>query len=309
MSVSIGIGSWWGCDDYWYNWSYRSGCGPYWRTSFWYDPWAYHHRVWVRDWCGPYSVFTYDPWWCGSYYTPYAYGSRWEPAWRSSVSIGLGGRWGHGSRWGVDFVFSDAPVCAPRYSTLVCADYVTVPMAVVERPVIVESPVVVSQPVLASADLPRAARPEELRSSSDRELGDTYMRLNDAGNAIRVYQQHLDKYPGDAGAQRALGLAMILDRRPDEGFRAIERAYRIDPGLAGSPISAQGFADAYTFRRAVDEATGAANKADTAAGWLAVAALMQADGRADSARAALARAKAAGLDPAVWSAMSGNVPQ
>ncbi len=275
------------------------GYAPYW-GSYWgywgprYRPWWYWPYAW------PYGGYAYSPWWYGS---P-SYGT-----YSDSLSIGIGlGSWRHGLGLGVSYTFATAPACSPYSSTLVCSDLAGVstysPLVLSQPSVVVQEP-----PVIASATLPRAATPEELRSSSDRELGDTYIKLNDAGNAIRVYQHHLEKFPGDAGAERAVGLAMIMDRRPEEGFRAIERAYRIDTGLAGVPISAQGFADQYTFRRVVDEATGAASKADTASAWLTVAVLMQADGKADSARNALARAKAAGLDPAVYSAMSGNIPQ
>lgn len=306
VTINIGLGGGWIAPP-----------APVWRgSSFcYYDSW-FHSPRWS---CGPtfYTSFSFgdcDRWWWGSRYRWSSYhGWRPSPYWHA---------WRYECDWLYDFRFCAVPTYSVRYTTLVCPSVVEVPVyrpvyvasapVVVETgPIVIERPVVVrDEPVLASAEpLPRVARPEELLSTSDRELGDTYLKLGDAENATRVYRDHLARFPGDARAGRSLGLALLLDRRPDEAFREIERAYRIDPGLASRPVRSEQFGDAYAFRRVLDDAARAADKSDTPGAWLTVAVLMQADGRADAARSAIGRARAAGLDNAVVDAMRGVIPE
>jgi tetratricopeptide (TPR) repeat protein len=188
------------------------------------------------------------------------------------------------------------------YSTNSVYRYTSVPATVYPSPV-------VSGPIVAASTLPAPATAGELRTSSDRELGDTYLRLGDPDNATRVYQQHLDKHPGDAQAIRVLGVAQVVSGRLAEGVEQIERAYRVDPSLADRPLMPQAvFAAPEDFQRALDLTTRTANGSNSGAAWLAAAVMLQADGRTGPARSALERAKGAGLDPAVYDWMKGVLP-
>jgi len=164
-------------------------------------------------------------------------------------------------------------------------------------------------PVMASAALPAAATAEELRTTSDRELGDTYLRLGDPDNAVRVYEQHLAKHPGDAQAMRSLGVAQVAAGRLTDGVAQIERAYRVDPSLADRPVVPETlFGGPEDFRRVLDLTTRAANGSNSGAAWLAAAVMLQADGRPGPARSALENAKASGLDAGVYDGMKGVLP-
>ncbi|MFN0132866.1 MAG: tetratricopeptide repeat protein [Phycisphaerales bacterium] len=156
-----------------------------------------------------------------------------------------------------------------------------------------------AEPQPAPVVLPAPASPGQLLATSDRELGDTYLRLGDSPSAIRVYRQHLAAFPGDVQAARSLGLALIDLGEVLEGARQIELAYRIDPALSARPMSIDSLADREAMERALDTATRAANRADSASTWLAVVVIMQASDRRTPAMVALDRARTAGLDATV----------
>jgi tetratricopeptide (TPR) repeat protein len=168
---------------------------------------------------------------------------------------------------------------------------------------------VLGAPVMASSTLPAPATASELRTTSDRELADTYLRLGDPDNAARVYEQHLAKHPGDAQALRGMGLAQIAAGRLTDGVEQIQRAYRVDPSLAGRPVTPQDvFAGPEDFQRVLDLTTRTANGSNSASAWLASAVMLQADGRNGPARSALERAKSAGLDASIYDWFRGVLP-
>jgi tetratricopeptide (TPR) repeat protein len=148
----------------------------------------------------------------------------------------------------------------------------------------------------------------DVRTSSDRELADTYLRLGDPDNAARVYQQHLARYPGDAEAARSLGMAQLSAGRLNEGVEQIQQAYRMDPSLASRPISQDLLASPQDFERVLDLTTRAANASNAPGAWLASSAILQAGGSDAAARAALERARSAGLEDRVFDSMNGALP-
>lgn len=209
--------------------------------------------------------------------------------------------WRHDPLWLVDYRFCDVPAYTPRFSTLVSPAVVFVP-TVIERPALAASqePGRWEMDRLPPSPVPEPAREEELRVTSGRELGDVYLRLGEPESALRVYREHLGKLPGDARAWRSSGLAMLVANRSEaEAFKAIERAYRIQPDLAWSPVRVADFESAYVFRALTDRVLESARRRGSAPGWLTAAVLLQADGRAKEAREAVARARDRGLEAVV----------
>ncbi|MBL9032646.1 MAG: hypothetical protein JNM80_13200 [Phycisphaerae bacterium] len=162
-----------------------------------------------------------------------------------------------------------------------------------------------ASPPPAVVTIPAPASPGDLMGTSDRELGDTYLRLGDSPSAIRVYRQHLAAYPGDVQAVRSLGLSLIDIGEVLDGAAQVELAYRIDPALVARPLNLDSLPTRDALDRALDAATRAANRADSASTWLAVAVIMQASDRRAPALVALERARAAGLDAAIADAFAG----
>lgn len=157
--------------------------------------------------------------------------------------------------------------------------------------------------------LPAPATEAELRSTTARELADTYMKLGDLDSAIRVYSVHVTRHPGDVEAVRSLGLALVERGDVREGVDLVERAYRIDPTLARALYDRELLRTPENFALVLDRVTALAGQSEScAAGWLAVAVLMQADGREEPARAALERAKEDGLAPRIVDEFRAAVP-
>jgi hypothetical protein len=122
--------------------------------------------------------------------------------------------------------------------------------------------------------------------------------------AISELREHLKAHDDDAKAQRVLGVALLSERRLDDGVASIRQAYRIDPGLADEPIDGYELGlDVDELRNMVLRAVTHANRADTGSAWLTVTALMQAEGRKDAARNMLERARAKGVEPEIVGAM------
>lgn len=259
--------------------------------SVFVSSWPHHwvHRPW--GWRG----FGCDPFWRPS--------CCWPSTW-----VWAGDPW-CGSRWWGDpwceptWVFARDPWCAPRrtvfvYDPFQTVIYQTAPVVTVTNP----------STIAVASTYPAPASAAELLTTSDRELGDTYLRLGDPDNAARIYQQHLAKHPGDAEATRSLGVALIVAGRSQEGAEQIGRAYRIDPMLADRPFRTDLLASPAEFKRALDQTTRWATSTNTPDAWLASAALLQADGSSAAARGALDKARAAGLEDGVFNGMQGVLP-
>lgn len=287
--------------------SFHFGSG--WHYPAWYggyhNRWRGHHRWHYR----PYSYWYSDPWCDWPYSSVYWYRPHWsrwdcDPWPRHSYStVVIGTGFSFGSSASVGYAYSSSSLIpsatvytAPAYaSDVVYADPVTISTAEAASTV----PYVESLPVPA----PEA----ELRSVTDRELADTYFRLNDFRSAIRIYSEHLSRHPGDVQALRSIGLALIADDQPEAGANSIERAYRIDPALAQRPIDLT-VLQPKVIENILDGATRLAVERNTAAAWLTVAAIKQAQRENEPARSALNRAKAAGLDALVHEWMASETP-
>ena len=148
-----------------------------------------------------------------------------------------------------------------------------------------------------------AAPTEPVDAVTDRELADLYLRAGDTREAIAMYRRHLERYPSDAEAMRSLGIALLADNDVKEGVAVIGMAYRTDPRLAADPIPRDLFESATELRRAVSKVSVYANRVETGSAWLALAALMQAEGRTGQARTMVERARAAGLEAEVTDTM------
>lgn len=301
-------------------------------NSFGYEPYAYPGYGWRRhryfDACG------FDPYarcnpWGGFYYVrswpcyPFTY---WYPGY--SVTVHPCGPWYRvayhrpACGWLLDFSYCNTPcetfsecalvapavVVAPppvycwspentyRYTSVatVCAEVPSSPATYVEE------------------SIPAPASAAELAHSTGRELGDTYMKLGDVGSAVRTYDSQLTRHPGDVFSMRSLGIALIERGEVERGAATVERAYRIDPSLAQSAFDRELLRDPTTLGDVLDKAAGLAGQLDgkpeAAAAYLAVAVLMQADGRIGPARTALDKAKDAGLAPRVVEFMQPTLP-
>jgi tetratricopeptide (TPR) repeat protein len=150
--------------------------------------------------------------------------------------------------------------------------------------------------VLGKRDKDRAGAPEtsgkddepmSLLESADRDL-----RSGLAAKAIQEYQDHLKSNPEDGAAMRSLGVALMQSRRAAEGVAKISAAYEMDPTLAARPLDASALNDGDTvLRDLVPAAVAQAHRARSGGPWIAVAALMQAQGRTEAAARMVARAK------------------
>lgn len=144
-----------------------------------------------------------------------------------------------------------------------------------------------------------APAPEPQEPLSNRELGDAALRANRADWAAVAYREHLKENPGDAEVKRLLGVALIARRAMNEGVALVALAYREDPTLAERPLADDLLGDRLRLRSLIDRASGHARRVNTASSWLAMAALVQAQGKPDVAAKLVERARAQGLDATV----------
>lgn len=144
---------------------------------------------------------------------------------------------------------------------------------------------------------------EHVTPSTQKELGATYLAAGDPRAAVSVLRTWARDHSTDAEAMRLLGLALVEAGEVQEGVSTISLAYHTDPALAASPIPAAVFVDAARAREDVRHASVYANRVNSGSAWLAVAVLMQAEGREVTARSMVERAKRAGLEPEIAETM------
>ena len=293
-----------------------------------YDPWVGHCGTgWGWGWCNGYYPYHcspwYSPWSCGPWYSyscwpRWNYPSYWSCGW--PYYSGYYGYYGYSS-WCPVVYSAPQPVYLTSYSycdtpCAVFSDSVLVPsVTTYDSPVYASDEVPYSPPTAAASSepgLPAPASATELAGSTGRELGDTYMKLGDVDSAVRVYTRHTSLHPGDVLAVRALGFAYVDLGQTGKGVELVERAYRIDPTLAQRPFDRELLRDPESLTSALDRATVLAaqqeGKPGAAGAYLAIAVLMQADGRDEPARNALDKAKAAGLAAKVAQEMQAALP-
>jgi hypothetical protein len=300
--------------------SFTFGSGWWYRPAYvcdpFYDPWFYrpyrYYSCWDPCWYGyrrPVLVpvaCAYPVWYesCDPWVTYRIYGASYSV---STFSFGCGTR--------ITYTYSSCPlipaarVCEPVWVRPV---YVYRPPPIMNitytyaEPQTLEVPAYL--PAMASVEsLPAPASASDLLSTSERQLGDTYMRLGDWESAVRVYSEHVARYPGDVEALRSLGIALIAMGQVEAGVTHVERAYRIDPTLAQRHFNAS-LLNERSLQGILDHAAQRASISNRAEPWLAVAVLMQAQGKHDAARSALDRARELGLDKLVADWMDSQIP-
>jgi len=153
--------------------------------------------------------------------------------------------------------------------------------------VVIEAQGVPAEPVPAPRELTLAEKVEVLVQSDA------------AGEADELLEAHLNEgNEEDATATRMLGLLRMAQGSIREGCVLVERAYRLDPGLARDeawvPVRSGS-----ERRRLVGRVVRWGHDEESGQAWLAVMVLMQADGKVDGARRMLDRAEEAGLEAGV----------
>ncbi len=139
--------------------------------------------------------------------------------------------------------------------------------------------------------------PEAPPAPTNREIGDAALAAGYAERAILEYRVHLAQHPDDAEVIRLLGIALIDSRDVREGVAVVGLAYRKNPGLSESPVPVAVFGgDRVRLRTNVRRTAIFAQNLESASAWLAMAVLVQAEGRREVASKMVERARVAGLD-------------
>lgn len=132
------------------------------------------------------------------------------------------------------------------------------------------------------------------------EIAIGWMRAGDAAAAVNWFEEHLRQYPNDLFGMREYGLALIDAGRIADGVAMIGYVYDIFPGLANqSMVSDFWGGSSARLRRSVTDTVRFAQRSPSGNAWLAVAVLMQAEGRDDVALRMVERAADEGLSPVV----------
>lgn len=140
------------------------------------------------------------------------------------------------------------------------------------------------------------AADEPSRPLTALEHAEQMLKAGESKAAVAAYQAYLKTQPLDSAATRALGLSLIENGQVGDGVSVIGMAYRSDSTLAATPVDDEVFGSSSRLRTNVGRVSRYANREKSASAWLALAVLMQAEGRVDRARAMIARAKDAGLE-------------
>lgn len=157
-------------------------------------------------------------------------------------------------------------------------------------------------PASAAAPAPAPEPPTTL------EQARVFFEGGQVESAIEQYRRHLVVDREDFAAAAELGMVLIEAGRGDDGVAMISFAYSMDPALGSWPLSDRILLDSKRWRKIVVRGVQHANRRDSASAWLAVAVLMQAEGRRDVARRMLDRATDRGLDATVAGAMRSVLP-
>jgi hypothetical protein len=132
------------------------------------------------------------------------------------------------------------------------------------------------------------------------EIAIGWMQAGDGAAAANWFEEHLRQFPTDLVAMREYGLALIDADRIGDGVAVIGYVYDLMPGLASQSVRPDFWGgSAARLRRSVTATVRVAQRSPSGNAWLAVAVLMQAEGRDDVALRMLERAADEGLSPAV----------
>ncbi len=149
---------------------------------------------------------------------------------------------------------------------------------------------------------PMGAADPEARLNAFEKAGN---RLYDGtpDEAVVLLRMFTRQHPDDAEAARALALALIDSRRTREGVELIGQVYARHPALADSALPRDSVGPEHEMRDLVVRVVEFAQRENTAAAWLTVAMLMQAEGRLDPALKMIDRADTRQLSAEVSAAM------
>ncbi len=142
------------------------------------------------------------------------------------------------------------------------------------------------------------AQPEVELTAHEMAVG--WMQAGDAEAAVNWFEEHLRQYPNDLVGMREYGLALIDAGRIADGVAMVGYVYDLMPGLANQSMGSDFWGGSVTrLRRSVTNTVRFAQRSPSGNAWLAVAVLMQAEGRDDVALRMIERAADEGLDPGV----------
>lgn len=170
------------------------------------------------------------------------------------------------------------------------------------RPYAIDGALVQGYTPPAPAPLPPAPAeaPETPEQQAQRAMRDGRMT-----EAVDLWRRVLRDAPANAEAMRSMAIALASQGDLTQGVAMMSMAYRTDPTLAERRVD-RGviFGDEGDLRREVRRLAVYANKTEAASAWLTLAVLMQAQGRDDNASRMIVKAREAGLDHEVATAMS-----
>ena len=136
------------------------------------------------------------------------------------------------------------------------------------------------------------------------DYGVAEFRNRQSDLAVKYLAEAVRKDKEDTGAMRALALALLDTRQPDDAAAMLRRAYSLDPLLADHALDIDVLGlDAARRSSLINRSVDYANRVGSASSWLMVTVLMQADGRYELARRMLKRAADAGLEPEIVQSM------
>lgn len=158
-----------------------------------------------------------------------------------------------------------------------------------QQPTIVPAPT----PAPASQPVPPPTPP------TNEELGWEALREGRYDEAVLAWRDHLNQKKDDVPAMRAMGYALIGQRKVLEGIALISLAYETDPTLAYRSLAADFGSKKQAedaLRRIRAGILSNANAQGTSSSWLAAVTVLQAEGRIDAARRLLKKAEENGLE-------------
>lgn len=128
--------------------------------------------------------------------------------------------------------------------------------------------------------------------------------------AVGAYGTHLAEFPEDWMAMREMAVALLEFGRVQDAQDLMAVAYVQDPELGIYPVSSMIYGEGFmsAMDRLVQRAVRHAHGEPSADGWLLVAVLMQADGRAEVARKMIDRAAELGLEESILEGFRSTLP-
>ena len=139
-----------------------------------------------------------------------------------------------------------------------------------------------------------------VRQLTPLEKAEIALKSGDASDAVKQFKLHLKDSPDDAGVERLLALALIDDRKVDQGVAVLVHAYTKQPHMAQDAIEPRLLSGGeldhrHRFSVVMEYAT----RVKTGGAYFAASVLAQSEGRFDTAKKMLDRAIATGLDKRV----------